>query len=64
MSSDNLCFQVIAEKRHRENKNKTYNMHYAFFLMFNFLNQMLIFELMQTLSMEMIFNIILMNSMN
>lgn len=37
-------------------------MHY--FLMFNFLNQMLIFELMQTLSMEMIFNIILMNSMN
>lgn len=43
---------------------KTYNMHYAFFLMFNFLNQMLIFELMQILSMEMIFNIILMNSMN
>lgn len=39
-------------------------MHYAFFLMFNFLNQMLIFELMQILSMEMIFNIILMKSMN
>lgn len=57
MSSDNLSFfLVIAEKRQR------FKTCIMLFLMFNLLNQMLIFELMQTLSMEMIFNIIIMNS--
>lgn len=59
MSSDNLSFfLVVAEKRHR------FKTCIMLFLVFNLLNQMLIFELMQSLSMEMIFNIIIMNSIN